>query len=84
MLPISFVVVLGGAALSDPSLVDPKTMFVTFASNIFPGVAGVVGGTQNPVSIVCTQPVFVSANTRSDLATYNGDSVTSWNVVNLP
>ena len=42
MLPISFVVVLGGAALSDPSLVDPKTMFVTFASNIFPGVAGVV------------------------------------------
>jgi len=53
-------------------------------SRYAPGVAGVVGGTQNPVSIVCTQPVFVSANTRSDLATYNGDSVTSWNVVNLP
>lgn len=48
------------------------------------GIAGVTAGTQNPVSIVCTQPVFVSANTRSDLATYNGDSVTSWNVVNLP
>ena len=40
MLPISFVVVLGAAALSDPALVDPKTMFVTFASKIFPGVAG--------------------------------------------
>ncbi len=51
-----------------------------FAGN----VAGVTAATQNPVSIVCTQPVFVSANTRSDLATYNGDSVTSWNVVNLP
>lgn len=42
MLPISFVVVLGAAALSDPALVDPKTMFVTFASKIFPGVAGAV------------------------------------------
>ncbi|MDR2874575.1 MAG: APC family permease [Methylobacillus sp.] len=42
MLPISFVVVLGAAALSDPNLVDPKTMFVTFASKIFPGVAGAV------------------------------------------
>lgn len=42
MLPISFVVVLGAKALSDPALVDPKTMFVTFASNIFPGVAGAV------------------------------------------
>lgn len=40
MLPISFVVILGGAALSDPELVDPKVMFVTFASKIFPGVAG--------------------------------------------
>ena len=34
------LVVLGAAALSDPALVDPKTMFVTFASKIFPGVAG--------------------------------------------
>jgi amino acid transporter len=42
MLPISFVVVLGAQAISDPALVDPKTMFVTFASNIFPGVAGAV------------------------------------------
>lgn len=40
MLPISFVVVLGAKAISDPSLVDPKTMFVTFASSIFPGAAG--------------------------------------------
>lgn len=51
-----------------------------FATN----VVGVVDATQNPVSIVCTQPVFVSANTRSELATYRGDSNTSWNVVNLP
>ena len=42
MLPISFVVVLGASALSDPALVDPKTMFVTFASHIFPGAAGAV------------------------------------------
>lgn len=40
MLPISFVVVLGAKAISNPDLVDPKTMFVTFASNIFPGAAG--------------------------------------------
>ncbi|MDR0808044.1 MAG: APC family permease [Gemmobacter sp.] len=42
MLPVSFVVILGATALSDPNLVDPKTMFVTFASKIFPGVAGTV------------------------------------------
>jgi amino acid transporter len=40
MLPISFVVVLGAGALSNPDLVDPKTMFVTFASKIFPGAGG--------------------------------------------
>jgi amino acid transporter len=40
MLPISFVVVLGASALSNPDLVDPKTMFVTFASKIFPGAGG--------------------------------------------
>ncbi len=40
MLPISFVVVLGATALADPNLVDPKTMFVTFASKVFPGAAG--------------------------------------------
>lgn len=42
MLPISFVIVLGASAIADPSLVDPKTMFVTFASIIFPGVAGYI------------------------------------------
>jgi amino acid transporter len=40
MLPISFVIVLGATALSDPSLVDPKTMFVTFAGKIFTGAGG--------------------------------------------
>jgi amino acid transporter len=40
MLPISFVVVLGAQALSNPELVDPKSMFVTFASRIFPGAGG--------------------------------------------
>ncbi len=40
MLPISFVIVLGAGAISNPELVDPKTMFVTFASNVFPGAAG--------------------------------------------
>lgn len=47
-------------------------------------VAGVTSGTQNPVSIVCTVAVLVTANSRSELATYRGDSGTSWNVVNLP
>lgn len=42
MLPISFVVILGSQALSNPELVDPKTMFVTFASNIFPGATGML------------------------------------------
>ncbi|MEO6061323.1 MAG: hypothetical protein ABIQ99_05235, partial [Thermoflexales bacterium] len=49
-----------------------------------PSIGAVTSGTQNPVSIVCTQPVFVIAVTRSDLATYRGDSQTSWNVVNIP
>jgi amino acid transporter len=40
MLPISFVVVLGASALSNPDLVDPKSMFVTFAGRIFPGAGG--------------------------------------------
>jgi amino acid transporter len=35
LIPIGFVVVLGATALSNPDLVDPKTMFVTFAGKIF-------------------------------------------------
>jgi amino acid transporter len=35
MIPISFVIVLGLHALGSPALVDPKTMFVTFASAVF-------------------------------------------------
>jgi len=48
------------------------------------GVSGLPDGTQNPVSIVCTQPVFVNANSRADLPTYWGDSGSSWNVANIP
>jgi amino acid transporter len=40
LIPIAFVVVLGAKALADPALVDPKSMFVTFAGKVFPGVAG--------------------------------------------
>jgi amino acid transporter len=40
LIPIAFVVVLGSKALSDPSLVDPKAMFVTFASKVFPNWGG--------------------------------------------
>ena len=32
LIPIGFVAVLGATALSNPDLVDPNTMFVTFAS----------------------------------------------------
>ena len=35
MIPIAFVIVLGAQALSDPALVDPNTMFVTFAGKVF-------------------------------------------------
>jgi amino acid transporter len=35
LIPVGFVVVLGAAALSDPALVDPNTIFVTFASKVF-------------------------------------------------
>jgi amino acid transporter len=34
MIPVSFVIVFG-AHLADPALVDPKTMFSTFASEVF-------------------------------------------------
>jgi amino acid transporter len=39
-IPLSFVVILGTAALSNPDLVDPKTIFVTFAGKLFGGNAG--------------------------------------------
>ena len=39
LVPIAFVVVLGAKALGDAALADPKTIFVTFAGKVFPGVA---------------------------------------------
>jgi amino acid transporter len=35
MIPVAFVIVLGLHALGSPALVDPKTMFVTFAGKVF-------------------------------------------------
>ncbi|HET8805855.1 MAG TPA: APC family permease [Gaiellales bacterium] len=35
MIPISFIVVLGASALSNPALVDPATIFSTFAGKVF-------------------------------------------------
>jgi len=35
LLPVAFIIVLGAKALSDSSLVDPNSMFVTFAGKIF-------------------------------------------------
>src|SRR5579872_3419059 len=35
LIPIAFVIVLGSKALSSSSLVDPKTIFVTFAGKVF-------------------------------------------------
>ena len=40
LIPIGFVVVLGAKSLSDTSLADTATIFVTFASKVFPGAAG--------------------------------------------
>src|SRR5246500_4351663 len=35
LIPVAFIIVLGLSALGNPSLVDPKTIFVTFASKVF-------------------------------------------------
>lgn len=35
LIPIAFITVLGAGALSNPDLVDPNTIFVTFAGEIF-------------------------------------------------
>jgi amino acid transporter len=40
LVPIAFIVVLGAKALADPALADPKTIFVTFAGKVFPGIGG--------------------------------------------
>jgi amino acid transporter len=40
LVPIAFVVVLGAKALSNSALADPKAIFVTFASKLFPGFGG--------------------------------------------
>ena len=69
-----------GMALTQSAVALPANGVI----NRFAGSVAIATGSQAPVYISCTQPVFVSANTRSDLSSYNGDSVTSWNVVNLP
>src|SRR4051812_20517319 len=35
MIPVAFIVVLGAGALSNPALVDPATIFSTFAGKVF-------------------------------------------------
>src|SRR2546421_1430141 len=35
MIPIAFIIVLGAKALSNSALVDPKSIFVTFAGKVF-------------------------------------------------
>jgi amino acid transporter len=35
LIPVGFIAVLGSKALSSPDLVDPNTMFVTFAGKVF-------------------------------------------------
>jgi amino acid transporter len=40
MIPIAFVIVIGTTALGNASLVDPKTIFVTFSSKVFGAGAG--------------------------------------------
>jgi amino acid transporter len=42
LIPIAFIVVLGSHALSDTTLADPKTILVTIAGKILPGVGGEV------------------------------------------
>jgi amino acid transporter len=40
MIPVAFVIVIGNVALGNASLVDPKTIFVHFASRVFGAGAG--------------------------------------------
>ena len=40
LVPIAFIVVLGAKALSDPALVDPNSIFVTFAGKVLAGCGG--------------------------------------------
>jgi amino acid transporter len=40
MIPVAFVIVLGNTALGNTALVDPKTIFVHFASKVFGAGAG--------------------------------------------
>ena len=40
MIPVAFIIVIGVHALGNPALVDPQTMFVTFASKVFGAGAG--------------------------------------------
>ena len=35
LIPVAFIIVIGASALSNPALVDPKTIFITFASKVF-------------------------------------------------
>src|SRR5918912_83746 len=35
LIPIAFIIVLGAKALSNPALIDSKTIFVTFAGKVF-------------------------------------------------
>src|SRR5438477_3433097 len=42
LIPIAFIIVLGAKALSSSSLVDPKTIFVTFSGKVFGGSGGSV------------------------------------------
>src|SRR6185312_11230895 len=40
MIPVAFIIVIGNHALGNSALVDPQTMFVTFASKVFGAGAG--------------------------------------------
>ena len=40
MIPVAFIIVIGNTALGNLALVDPKTMFITFASKVFGAGAG--------------------------------------------
>jgi len=42
LIPVAFVTVLGAKALGDQTLADPKTIFVTFASRLFPSGGSVI------------------------------------------
>jgi amino acid transporter len=60
MIPVAFVIVLGVSALGNASLVDPKTMFVTFGAKVF-GTSSASTALDDLIAIMLILALILSA-----------------------